>query len=68
MQTAEEFMWGGLRPRLERWSTVHPRSLAQHFAVAPPNAVTRPPRGVRFAPVSPALRRIEQRPYPARAR
>jgi hypothetical protein len=67
MQTAEEFMWGGLRPRFERWSTVHPRSLAQHFAVVPPDAVPRAPRGVSFPAVKPATRRIRT-PYAARSR
>jgi hypothetical protein len=67
MQTAEDFMWGGLRPRFERWSTVHPRSLAQHFAVVPQEAVQRAPRGIAFPAVKPAMRRV-QAPYPARSR
>jgi hypothetical protein len=67
MQTAEDFMWGGLRPRFERWSTVHPRSLAQHFAVIPADAVRRTQRGVAFPAVKPAMRRV-QKPYPARNR
>jgi hypothetical protein len=65
MQTAEDFMWGGLRPRFERWSTVHPRSLAHHFAVVPPDTAPRTTRGVAFPATKPAMRRV-QKPYPAR--
>jgi hypothetical protein len=67
MQTAEGFTWGGLRLRFERWSTVHPRSLAQHFAVVPPDAVPRAPRGIWFPAVKPPMRRIRT-PYAARSR
>jgi hypothetical protein len=65
MQTDEEFMWGGLRLRFERWSTVHPRSLASHFAVVPANAVPRPARGVTFPAGKPAMRQTHSS-YPAR--
>ncbi|HEY7561533.1 MAG TPA: hypothetical protein VH650_05100 [Gaiellaceae bacterium] len=67
MQTAEDFMWGGLRPRFERWSTVHPRSLAQHFAVVPQDPSPRTSRGIAFPAVKPEMRR-DRAPHPARSR
>lgn len=53
MRTREDFLWGGLRARLERSGKVRPRTLHQDVVGQRPEPVH---RQVRFRPVRPALR------------
>lgn len=53
MHSSEEFLWGGLRTRLERTGRVRPRTIRLEAFGQRPEFVH---AQVRFRPVAPALR------------
>ena len=53
MYEHDEFLWGGLRPRLERIGRVRPRTIRQEAVGQRPEWVH---AQVRFRPVQPLLR------------
>jgi hypothetical protein len=57
MHTTDEFLWGGLRTRLERMGRVRPRTIGLVADGRPPETAY---GQMRFRPVEPALRpRVE---------
>lgn len=53
MHMSEDFLWGGLRTRLERMGRVRPRTIRLEASGQRPEIVH---RQVRFRPATPALR------------
>jgi len=65
MHEHDEFLWSGLRTRLERMGRVRPRTIRQEAVGQLPER--RHPQ-VFFQPVKPVLRRHIQSAQPVRAR
>jgi hypothetical protein len=65
MHEHDEFLWSGLRTRLERMGRVRPRTIRQE-AVGQPSERRHPQ--VFFHPVKPVLRHHIQSAQPVRAR